>query len=164
MPPPDSCSDYQAQPILTGQAEMTGLEGTFLLTLADGQFWTCSRQLHRQMFVGDVHGGTLMYRKSLWQQGRRYPHINLAEDAALVQQVLKHGNRLVRLANPDVFVYIRHSNTAWRFEPGSFLEPSGWQRIPPPAFSQWMRFLLTSFPPELKNSRITEHEVCLVAR
>jgi len=46
------------------------------------------------------------------------------------------GRRLLRLANPGVFVYVRHGGNAWRdFAPGSFIDPQGWQRInPPPNF------------------------------
>ena len=85
------------------------------------------------MFVGDVHGGTLVYRKALLDQGLRYPEINLAEDAALIRQAVSRGQRLVRLANPGVFVYVRHGRNAWReCAPGRFLDPAGWQRIKQP--------------------------------
>ncbi len=125
---------YQVEPIIAGQADMTGLENLYLLTIPDNEFWKSSTQLQNRMFVGNVHGGTLMYRKTLWEQGLRYPKTNLAEDAALVRQVMHRGKRLVRLANDGVFVYVRHSHAAWQFEPGRFLDPSGWERIPPPSF------------------------------
>ena len=39
----------------------------------------------------------------------------------------------MRLANPGVFVYVRHGTNAWReCTPGSFLYPTGWQRIDRP--------------------------------
>lgn len=89
------------------------------------------------MFVGDVHGGTLVYRKAVWQKGSRYPEVNLAEDAWLLQQAVARGKRLQRLTNPGVFLYVRHGRNAWReFAPGTFLSPSGWERMtPPPLFS-----------------------------
>jgi hypothetical protein len=66
-------------------------------------------------------------------EGVRYPEINLAEDASLLQYATKRGKRLVRLSNPGVFVYVRHRRNAWReFAPGRFMNPAGWQRIAQP--------------------------------
>ncbi len=125
---------YQVAPLLAGEGDLTGLENAFVLELPSGVFWTTQRRLHQRMFVGDVHGGTLVYRRELWQQGLRYPEVNLAEDAALLQQAVTRGRRLVRLTNPGVFVYVRHGSNAWReCTPGSFLDPAGWQRIARPS-------------------------------
>ena len=82
---PDRLS-YQARPILDDQADLTGLENTYLLELPAGRFWTTQHQLHQRMFVGDVHGGTLVFRKNLLNNGLRYPEVNLAEDAGLLKQ------------------------------------------------------------------------------
>jgi glycosyltransferase involved in cell wall biosynthesis len=124
---------YQVAPILAGEADLTGLAGDYVLELPRGDFWTTSPQLHRRMFVGDVHGGTLVYRSSLLDSGIRYPEINLAEDAALIRQASGRRHRLLRLANPGVFVYVRHGSNAWgEYAPGSFLDPAGWQRIAHP--------------------------------
>lgn len=124
-------------PILAGKADLTGLENAFVMELPSGEFWTTNSQLHQQLFVGNVHGGTLVYRRDLLKQGLRYPEINLAEDAWLLHRATKFGNRLLRLSNPGVFVYVRHGSNAWRdFAPGSFINPAGWARIePPPGFS-----------------------------
>ena len=63
----------------------------------------------------------------------RYPEVNLAEDAGLLVRATRQGKRLVRLANPGVFVYVRHGHNAWRqFAPGTFIDPKGWQRIAAP--------------------------------
>ncbi len=124
---------YQVAPLLTGEADLTGLVNSFVLELPGGEFWTTLPHMHPRMFVGDVHGGTLVYRKALLEMGIRYPEINLAEDAALINQAVNKRRRLLRLTNPGVFVYVRHGSNAWReYAPGSFLDPNGWQRIPPP--------------------------------
>jgi glycosyltransferase involved in cell wall biosynthesis len=124
---------YQVAPIVAGMTDLTGLENALVLQLPAGDFWTTDAKLHKRMFVGDVHGGTLVYRKELWTQGLRYPEINLAEDAWLLHRATRKGKRLMRLANPGVFVYVRHKTNAWReFKPGSFIDPQGWQRIPRP--------------------------------
>jgi len=124
---------YQAAPIIAGEAEITGLESAFVLEAAEGAFWTIKPELHRQLFAGDVHGGTLVYRRELLSRGLRYPEVNLAEDAYLLRQAIGGGNRLLRLDNPGVFVYVRHGLNAWReFQPGRFLAPAGWAPARPP--------------------------------
>jgi len=124
---------YQVMPIIAGKADLTGLENAFVLELPQGEFWTTEPSLHQRLFVGNVHGGTLVYRKELWTQGLRYPEINLAEDAWLLVRATRQGKRLVRLSNPGVFVYVRHGRNAWRqFAPGTFIDPKGWQRIAAP--------------------------------
>src|SRR5262245_34318361 len=126
---------YQAIPILMGQADLTGLENAIVMQLPGGDFWTTRPELHRKMFVGDVHGGTLVYRRELLDQWIRYPEISLGEDAWLLRRAVGAGKRLARLSNPGVFVYVRHGQNAWQFTPGTFLNPSGWTRIPaPPLF------------------------------
>ncbi|HYV13304.1 MAG TPA: glycosyltransferase [Pyrinomonadaceae bacterium] len=124
---------YQVMPIIAGKADLTGLENAFVLELPHGEFWTTEPALHQRLFVGNVHGGTLVYRKELWTQGLRYPEVNLAEDAGLLVRATRKGKRLVRLSNPGVFVYVRHGRNAWQqFAPGTFIDPKGWQRISPP--------------------------------
>ena len=127
---------YQVAPIMAGEADLTGLVGDYVLELPGGDFWTTLPHLHRRMFVGDVHGGTLVYRGALLESGMRYPEINLAEDAALIRQAASRRQRLLRLSNPGVFVYVRHGSNAWgEYAPGTFLDPSGWRRIArPPTF------------------------------
>ncbi len=124
---------YQVAPILAGKADLTGLDNAFVLELPAGEFWTTEPQLHQRLFVGNVHGGTIVYRKELWTKGVRYPETNLGEDAWLLDRAMKQGKRLLRLANPGVFIYVRHGRNAWRqFAPGKFLDPKGWQRISAP--------------------------------
>src|SRR5262249_11198894 len=113
-------------------ADITGLENAFVLQLPDGVFWMTQATLHKRMFVGDVHGGTLVYRKTLLERGVRYPDVSLAEDASLLAQALKRGLRLTRLPNRGVFVYVRHGSNAWRWETGRFLAPAGWRRTDGP--------------------------------
>ncbi len=124
---------YQVAPLLSGAADLTGLENAFVLQLPAGEFWTTDAQLHQRMFVENVHGGTLVYRKEIWAQGLRYPEINLAEDASLLYRATRQGKRLVRLSNPGVFIYVRHGRNAWReFAPGRFIDPNGWRRVTQP--------------------------------
>jgi predicted O-methyltransferase YrrM len=122
----------QVAPIVAGEADLTGLANMCVLALPDS-FWTTNNDLHRRMFRGDVHGGTLVYRSSLIKDGLRYPDVDLAEDAWLLERALAAGKRLARLDNAGLFVYVRHDKNAWQFDPGSFLGPAGWVRIDRPA-------------------------------
>lgn len=124
--------ERQLAPLLAGRADITGLENRFVLQVPDGRFWTMDPRLHRSMFVGDVHGGTLAYRRRIWTAGIRYPEVDLAEDAALLRQATASGHRLLKLENLGSFVYMRHSRNAWRFDAGSFLDPSGWRQADAP--------------------------------
>jgi glycosyltransferase involved in cell wall biosynthesis len=122
----------QVAPLLAGEADLSGLENSFTLELASGRFWRTSRDLHRRMFVGDIHGGTLVYWKRLRDEGLHYPPNNIAEDAALIQAAVRRGKQLVRVPNDGIFVYVRHKGNAWRFEAGRFLDPNGWEPISSP--------------------------------
>lgn len=124
---------HQIAPLLSGQADLTGLENSSLLELPAARFWLTRAGLHARMFFGDVHGGTLVYWKQLFLDGLRYPPISLAEDAAFIYAAIRARKRLVRLSNNGVFVYVRHGDNAWKFQPGQFLDPTGWELIPPPA-------------------------------
>jgi O-antigen biosynthesis protein len=134
---------YQVAPLLEDEADMTGLINTCVLELPAANFWTTDSQLHRKMFIGDVHGGTLAYRRELLSGALRYPEINLAEDAYLIRRAVKAGKRLMRMANPGMFVYVRHGRNAWsQCQPGRFINPAGWERIERPGM----------FPAELLSS------------
>lgn len=122
----------QVAPLLAGEADLTGLENSFMLELPGGQFWNTQESLHRRMFVGDVHGGTLVFWKRLFSEGVRYPPRNIAEDAGFIQTAVRNGKQLVRVRNDGLFVYMRHGGNAWRFKPGCFLDPSGWRAIASP--------------------------------
>jgi glycosyltransferase involved in cell wall biosynthesis len=119
---------YQCSAILSGEADMTGLVSSFVLQLPVGAFWGIRPELHRDMFKGDVHGGTIAYRRDLLTQGIEYPAVNLAEDASFIDSALRRGKRLARLPNRGEFIYVRHGQNAWRFEAGRFYERLGWER------------------------------------
>ncbi|MCB8945700.1 MAG: glycosyltransferase [Ardenticatenaceae bacterium] len=126
----------QAAPLLAGTADICGLTNTIFFDLSAWQFWTVTADLHRRLFVEGVHGGTLVYKRPLWQQMARYPDCSLAEDAAFLRQVVRRGARLHRLPNEALFVYLRHQTNSWSFTCGQYLNGRGWQRLAEPAFWQ----------------------------
>lgn len=122
----------QVEPIAAGRADISALNSEVFLQLSDWKFWRCSPELHRRMFFSDVHGGTLVFRRSLYEQGARYPHRSLAEDAYFLQQVMRRGGGLEKLPGADLFIYLRHNGSSWRFACGEFIDRGGWQPIEEP--------------------------------
>jgi glycosyltransferase involved in cell wall biosynthesis len=121
----------QVAPILAGRAELTGLEGNLVMSMPSGSFWALSAALHRRMFVGDVHGGTLAFAKSVWSAAQ-YPDSSLAEDAAFLSAALRGGKRLERVANGGLFAYHRHEHNAWALQVGRHVDARGWTRAAAP--------------------------------
>jgi glycosyltransferase involved in cell wall biosynthesis len=132
----------QAEPILAGAADITGLAGTIFLDLPRWKFWMCSPELHRRLFTEDVHGGTLMYRREVWEKNR-YPNASLAEDAALLRSAVYRGARLRRIPGSGLFLYVRHTKNTWSFECGRHLDPAAWTIIEPPNLAEDLGFYLS---------------------
>jgi glycosyltransferase involved in cell wall biosynthesis len=123
----------QLEPLRAQTHDLTGLVCSFILEMPAGHFWSTTPELHRRMNVGDIHGGTLLFRRSIWQGGIHYPDVSLAEDAALIKRATSGRLRILRLENAGSFVYLRHAQNTWKFQSGSFLDPSGWRKTLPPA-------------------------------
>jgi O-antigen biosynthesis protein len=123
----------QLEPLLTGRAELSGLRTPVFFELDRWRFWSVSDALHRRLFVEDVHGGTLVFSRSVWERLARYPHVSLAEDAAFLARAKAAGARLEQVPGEGLFVYLRHGSNAWRFPCGSYLDQRGWSPTLEPA-------------------------------
>jgi O-antigen biosynthesis protein len=137
----------QATPLCAGDAEITGLRGGVILDLPRWEFWQTTPELHRRLFVQDVHGGTLMFRRRVWEEIARYPNRSLAEDAIFLQRCVQRRARLVAVPNDGQFVYLRHAANSWAFQCGTYLDAAGWQRVEEPAFPSADRAFLASLSP-----------------
>lgn len=124
----------QVGPIVAGEADVTGLEAGVFFDLDAWEFWRCTPELHRRLFVGDVHGGTLVFRRQVWERLGRYPDGSLGEDALFLRAAQRMGARLAKLPNDGLFVYLRHGTNAWSFPLGRYLDPAGWLRCAEPPF------------------------------
>jgi glycosyltransferase involved in cell wall biosynthesis len=122
----------QVLPIAYGEADMTGLRCDHLLCLPSGEAWSVGDAVHRRMFESDVAGGTIAFHREVFEQ-IRFPHISLAEDAALIRMARARGFRLKHIAGHGVFAYVRHARNTWRFEAGKFYDPRAWRRVELPA-------------------------------
>lgn len=126
---------YQVQPLIEGRADLCGLDTGCIYNIVENTFWSYEPRLHTSMFYADIHGGSIVYAKHLWERHGKYPDINLAEDAAFLR-LLAGKARIAKLPNRDVFIYIRHDHNAWEFICGKFIDPSAWKCVPRPSFLQ----------------------------
>lgn len=124
---------YQVEPILRDQADITGLENSFTFDVSGCQFWTSDARLMQAMFAGGVHGGTLAFRRSILGPSVAYPPVNIAEDAGLLNAARANGARILSLANPGIYAYVRHGSNTWQFQAGEYVNGQWWKPCPPPA-------------------------------
>jgi glycosyltransferase involved in cell wall biosynthesis/GT2 family glycosyltransferase len=122
----------QLTPLVVGRADITGLRARTFFELPTWQFWTVTPALHARLFAGDVHGGTLVFGKRVWQRVAQYPDASLAEDAAFLLRAQRRGARLERLDGAGLFIYLRHADNAWRFRCGVHVDRSGWRCVGEP--------------------------------
>ena len=123
----------QLAPLLAGRADVTGLVTPVFFELPEWKFWSVTPELHRRLFVADMHGGTLVYAKHVWDRLAHYPNGSLAEDAAFLARARARGARLERVDGSGHFVYVRHARNAWSFVCGSHVDRSGWRPAGEPA-------------------------------
>jgi DNA-binding SARP family transcriptional activator/glycosyltransferase involved in cell wall biosynthesis len=122
----------QAAAIVAGTADITALRDSLMLDLPAWRFWRCRPDLHRRLFVRDVHGGTLVYRRQVWAEKARFPDCSLAEDAAFLDQAVRRGARLQSVDATGIFVYVRHGANAWGLVCGVTGGAAGWEARPEP--------------------------------
>ena len=121
----------QVAPIIAGTADITGLRDAIWFDLKGWLFRRPTQTHHRRLFWGeDVHGGTLVFHRWLWDGGLRYPDSSLAEDATFVSQAVRRGARLARLQADGVYLYVRHASNTWRLNHQH--ERTGWHAVPEP--------------------------------
>jgi len=126
---PDRLS-RQVAPLLAGEADISGLAMDGVLDLNEMAAWRCGPTLHNEIFALGVHGGTLLYRKSLWGQTAAFQNSSSGEDGAFLRLVLSQGARLARVANNGSFVYMRHESR-WPLPPNPYPSMRQWRQVAP---------------------------------
>jgi glycosyltransferase involved in cell wall biosynthesis len=129
---PDRLS-RQVAPIASGEADITALRDAVVFDLEGWRFWRCDDNLHRRLFRRDVHGGTLVYRRRVWEEKAQFPARSLAEDAAFLEQAVRRGALLATVPADGLYVYVRHRTNAWALRPGETGGPAGWRVVAEPA-------------------------------
>ena len=122
----------QAVPILQGVADITGFNDTLFMVVPTREFWSVSPELHARLFVEDISGGTMMFRREIWRRSGPYPRISLREDAELLIRAMRGGARLCRLRGRDDYLYVRHGRNTWTFAEGTYLQREDWLRVDEP--------------------------------
>jgi glycosyltransferase involved in cell wall biosynthesis len=121
----------QVAPLVAATADITALTDLDWFEPATWRSWRLSPQLHRSMLRRDVYGGTIAFRRSLWQR-HRFPDRSLAEDADFLDNAVRGGARLQRLSGQGRYVYVRHATNSWQVHPGTPTAPDGWLAVPIP--------------------------------
>lgn len=137
----------QAAPLLDGSADITAFSDCIFFEIEKWKFWRCSSKIFQRMFVGNVHGGTLVYRRTLFQSGIRYPDLSLGEDAMFLYLCHRRGARVTGISSEGLFIYLRHEHSTWQFDCGEHIIPSAWQRIDEPKLSYEDRLFFLSQSP-----------------
>jgi len=125
---------HQIAPLLEQHADMTGMDTGVIYDLESDEFWGLTPEFHARLFVQDVPGGTLVYRKKVWDEGARFPALDLAEDADFLVDASERGARILKVPNSAVFIYIRHGRNTWQFQAGNHLEPDSWRKLEKPSY------------------------------
>ncbi len=127
---PDRLSRQVAPILEDDEADITGLLMDGVLDLNEMAAWRCGPTLHNEIFALGVHGGTLLYRKSLWGQTAAFQNISSGEDGAFLRLVVALGARLARVANNGSFVYVRHES-CWPLPPNQYPSMHEWRKVAP---------------------------------
>ena len=125
----------QAQPILEGRAHVTGVDNLIFYEAPTGDSWMPTPVLHSEIFVGDVHGGSLMYDRRVWEQVN-YPNLPTGEDAWFLRRAMKQGAIVQAVDGMNSFIYVRHNSNTWKFETDNFRRYAGWIKTELPEWAQ----------------------------
>jgi len=127
----------QVMPIINEQTDITAFTDTIFFDLENWQCWKCSDQLHQKLFLKNVTGGTMAFRRSLYKVPQcMYPNVSLREDANFLMQAINKGARLLPLKGENSYIYLRHNMNSWAFKTGNFLDARGWRKIEEPVLVQ----------------------------
>lgn len=122
----------QVLPILNADSDLTAFSSCVFYEIATRTFWTCDPSVFRRMFVGNVHSGTLVYRRALFGKEIRFPDRSKAEDALFLHRCHVHGARISGIPGSAHFVYVRHPGATWHFQCGHHVDSRGWASVEPP--------------------------------
>jgi glycosyltransferase involved in cell wall biosynthesis len=152
----------QVEPILQNVADITGLKDILFLAIDDDEYWGVSANLFRRLFAEDVCGGTLTFRRSVWDFSGPYAASSMREDAEFLIAAMRDGARLCRVAGHRLFVYVRHGANTWRFEEGHYLNPIEWRRVEMPDFLEFDHSFYQMYSAKSKQA-LGNHENPLVS-
>jgi glycosyltransferase involved in cell wall biosynthesis len=104
----------QVEPLLAGQADITGLCDSLVLDVARWEFWQPSAESFRRLSFSGVHAGTLAFHRIVCDRYTCYPHVSLGEDVGFLRPALLAGCRLAAVRAERDFVIVRHGGNTWQ--------------------------------------------------
>ncbi|KZN58467.1 glycosyltransferase [Pseudoalteromonas luteoviolacea] len=123
----------QLEPIINGKADITGLNNHLFFDVWRTQFWRADKPLFDTMFRRGIAGGTLVFSREYWSEGRLdYQDSSLREDADFMECMISAGANLVAVDGYAHFVYLRHLNNTWSFVSGKLIQASAWRKVSTP--------------------------------
>jgi len=126
----------QAKPIIEGKADITGLQNFVYLELPAGKGWMPKESLHSEVYVCNVHGGTLVYNRWVWEQIGIFPHYKMGEDTAFLRKAVVRRVRLMPLPGYFSIVYVRHTSNTSRLKENNFTLSPDWTPAIVPEWAQ----------------------------
>lgn len=104
----------QVEPLARGAAEISGLADTLVLELAGLHLWAPAPHIFRQRALAGVHGGTLAYRRDIFDRVTCYPDASHGEDVGFLRPALVARCRVAAIPGGGDFVYVRHGRNTSR--------------------------------------------------
>jgi len=109
----------QVKGLLDSRADICGLRDLYYFQPGTGTAWLYVCLGQRRW----IAGGTMMYRKTLWEKNK-FPVSNGAEDTQFLNQVTV--DKILELQKPDLYVGILHDKNS----SAKFLDDPSWRQVP----------------------------------
>jgi hypothetical protein len=121
----------QVAALRDADADVVGFAADLFFDLTRWAFWRMTPELNTRV-AGEIHLSTMGYRRSLWEEGVRYPPVSMGEDIGFMRRARQRGVRCKAIANQGQFVYLRHGGNTWSFVCGMHVDKGGWYRTGEP--------------------------------
>ncbi len=125
---------YQVGSLVDENVDATVLQNGLVFDLQRNQFWICKPSLRDKMFSYGVIGGTIAFKKSIFDHQVRFPNTNLAEDAEFLSLLYSAGHKVLKMPAIDKFIYVRHHKNTWIFSKWQTINHKNWQLADTPFF------------------------------
>jgi hypothetical protein len=122
----------QVAAILCNTADVTALRDAPVFDLPRWEFWRRAESLRDRFWCLGAQGGTLAFRRNVWEGAGGYPDTSAAEDACFLLEAVRRGARLTLAEGRGVFLYVRHGSNTFAFNLGPTAGRRGWVRTPEP--------------------------------
>jgi len=124
---PSTRLSYQVAPLLTGEADITGLHFQAVLDLQQMRGWRCADIASPTVGVDGMHYGTAIYRKQLWMNYARFQDSAKGDDGSgFVRKLINSGAIVSTLPCAGQHVYVRHGKNIWKYQPGTSINSETW--------------------------------------